>query len=44
MHILERAVRPRPFRADVLVRQIQALGLSTPAEATAMIRKDRDKR
>jgi antitoxin FitA len=44
MHILESAVRPRPFRADALVKRIQGLGLSTPAEATRMIRADRARR
>lgn len=44
MHILESAVRPRPFRADALVERIQRLGLSTPAEAARMIRADRSRR
>jgi plasmid stability protein len=44
MHILETAVRPRPFHAQTLVKRIQALGLSTPAEATSMVRRDRDRR
>ncbi len=44
MHILETTVRPRPFHAAALVKRIQALGLSTPAEATAMVRQDRDRR
>ena len=44
MHILESAVRPRPFRAEALVRQIRALGFSTPADATKFIRQDRDRR
>ena len=44
MSILEAAVRPRPFRATELVERIQALGLSTPAEATAIVRRRRDTR
>jgi antitoxin FitA len=44
MHILESAVGPRPFRADGLLKRIQSLGLSTPAEATRMIRADRTRR
>jgi plasmid stability protein len=44
MDILETAVRPKPFRADLLVKRIQALGFSTPREATAMIRRDRESR
>ena len=44
MSILEDAVRPRPFQADALWRQVRALGLSTPAESVKMVREDRDKR
>jgi hypothetical protein len=44
MHILESAVRPRPFRAEALVERIQRLGLRTPAEAARMIRADRNRR
>jgi len=44
MHILEAAVRPRPFQADVLQRQLEALGLSTSGESVAMVREDRDER
>ena len=44
MHILETAVRPRPFNARALVKQIEALGFSTPSDSAAMIRKDRDRR
>jgi hypothetical protein len=44
MHILEAAVRPRPFRAEALQRQLEALGLSTPGESVAMVREDRDER
>jgi len=42
MHILETAVRPQPFQASALFRQIQALGLTTPDEATRFVREDRD--
>ena len=41
LHILETTVRPKPFRAQTLVKRIQALGLKTPADAAAMIRRDR---
>ena len=44
MHILETAVRPRPFQAGALWRQIQDLGLTTPDEATRFVREDRDTR
>jgi plasmid stability protein len=44
MHILESAVGPRPFRARELAAEIRKLGLSTPDEAAAMIREDRDSR
>lgn len=44
MHILESAVRPRPFRAADLVAKIQELGVSTPAESTAIIRSARNAR
>jgi antitoxin FitA len=44
MHILETAVRPQPFQASALWRQIQALGLTTPDEATQFVREDRDTR
>lgn len=44
MHILETALQERPFRARDLVRQIQALGLQTDADGTAIIRRDRDRR
>ncbi len=43
MDILETAVRHKPFRALALQREIRALGFSTPDEATAMIREDRDR-
>ena len=44
MHILESAIRPRAFRATALGQRMQALGLATQAESTAMIREDRDAR
>ncbi len=44
MHILETAVRPKPFEARALRKQLQAFGLSTPDESTAFIREDRDER
>jgi antitoxin FitA len=44
MHILETAVRPQPFQASALWRQIQDLGLTTPDEATRFVREDRDTR
>jgi plasmid stability protein len=44
MHILEFAVGPRPFRARELAGEIRTLGLSTPDEAVAMIREDRNSR
>jgi plasmid stability protein len=44
MSILEQAVqRPQPFQAFKLLREIEALGLKTPAEAVQMIREDRDR-
>jgi plasmid stability protein len=44
MQILETAVRPRPFQASALWRQIQALELTTPDDARRFIREDRDTR
>jgi plasmid stability protein len=44
MHILESAVRPRPFRAEEFVCRLQAIGVESSAESTAIIRKDRDRR
>jgi antitoxin FitA len=44
LHILETAVRPQPFQANALWRQIQALKLTTPADAARSVRKDRDTR
>lgn len=44
MHILETTVKTRPFQAGGLWRQIQALSLSTPADAVEMVRETRDER
>jgi len=44
MHILETTVRPKPFQAGRLWRQLQELGFSTPAEASVLVREDRDSR
>lgn len=43
MDLLETALRPRPFRALALLREVRALGLKTPAESVQMIREDRDR-
>ena len=43
LHILETAVRPRPFKAEALAARIRALGLQTPAESVTIVRKDRDR-
>jgi plasmid stability protein len=42
MHILETAVRPRPFAAGRLWTELEAFGLSTPDDAVAMVRETRD--
>lgn len=44
MHILELAIRPKPFQARALARRIGKLGFATATESTAMIREDRDRR
>jgi plasmid stability protein len=44
MHILESAVRPRAFRAEEFVRRVQAVGVRTPGDGTAIIRRNRDLR
>lgn len=44
MDILEQALRPRPFRAMALEREIAALGVSTGRQSARMIRADRDRR
>jgi antitoxin FitA len=44
MSILVEAVEPKPFRAAALIREIQALGLSTPGHSAQLIRDTRDER
>jgi plasmid stability protein len=44
LHILESAVRPRPFQAIAMSQRIRELGFTTPSESTAMVREDRDTR
>jgi plasmid stability protein len=44
MHILEEAVRPRPFKIRELVKELRALRFSSPDESTKWIRRDRDRR
>ena len=44
MHILETALRPRPFRGEALWQQIRALDFETPAEAATMVREARKER
>jgi plasmid stability protein len=44
LYILETAVNPRPFRAAELVKRAQELGISTAADSTEIIRRDRDRR
>jgi len=44
LHILESTLRPRPFRAATLCRQLEALDFKTPSGAAAAIRRDRDRR
>jgi plasmid stability protein len=44
MHILDTAVRPKPFRAMALLREIQKLGLKTESNSTDIIRKARGRR
>jgi plasmid stability protein len=44
LHILESAVRPKPFQAAALRQQIRKLGFTTPGDSTTIIRKDRDGR
>lgn len=44
MAMLEAHVGARPFRASHVWNRAKASGLSTPAEATRMIREDRDGR
>jgi antitoxin FitA len=44
LHILETAVRPQRFDATAMWRRIRSLELSTGADATELIRADRDRR
>jgi hypothetical protein len=44
MDILESAVRPKPFRAEALWQDVQALAFTTPADSAALIREARDAR
>lgn len=44
MAILEEAVRPRPFKVRELVKELRALGLTSPDESTKWVRQDRDRR
>jgi antitoxin FitA len=45
MAIIEEAVGPsRPLTPDEVLSRVRQLGLSTPEEAAAMVREDRDGR
>ena len=45
MAIVEEAVRaPQPLSADDVLAEVRRLGLTTPAEAAAMVREDRNGR
>ena len=45
MAILEEAVgTPRPLTTDDVLAEVRRMGLSTPREATAIVREDRDGR
>ncbi len=44
MNILMTAVGAKPFQATTLIREIHALGLSTPGDSTQLIRETRDTR
>lgn len=45
MAILEEAVgTPRPLTPDDVLAEVRRMGLSTPREATAIVREDRDGR
>jgi antitoxin FitA len=45
MAILDEAVSAsKPLTPDAVLAKVRELGLSTPREATAMVRKDRDGR
>ena len=43
MDLLETTLRPKPFRAFDLLREVRALGIKTPAESVQMIREDRER-
>jgi plasmid stability protein len=43
-HILESAVRPRPFQATTVFDRIRALGFSTEADSVETVRRLRDDR
>jgi plasmid stability protein len=44
MTILEQTVRVTPFPANALLTRVRALGVSTPKEAVALVRRLRDGR
>ncbi len=44
MAMLETHAGARPFKAMALLKEIRALGLSTPEESVQMVREDRDSR
>jgi plasmid stability protein len=44
MHILVTAVRPKPFQAMALLRELKPLGLSSRSESARMVREMRDTR
>lgn len=44
MNILVTAVSVKPFQAAALIREIQALGLSTPGDSAQRVRETRDER
>lgn len=43
MHILESAVRPKPFDPAAINRKLKSLGLRTPGESVAIVRQDRNR-
>lgn len=43
MDLLETSLKPRPFRAAALLREVRALRVKTPAESVEMIREDRER-
>ncbi len=44
LHILEEAVRPRPFRARALLEHLAKQKLSAPSESATLVRETRDSR